>query len=159
MTQGALAEAVGVHRQAVSGWERGLHVPTARNFEDIARALGTSVQSLRDGEPPTLYESKDLRRPARVREGEVAPERATVRSAPRVPPAAYQLIYEYTTLLEDAGVPEIAIDEARRLMSGETFNTLNSGAIGVRDEAGWLKDVKAAWAFIKDTLRAQGFDL
>lgn len=76
-----------------------------------------------------------------------------------IPPRAYKLIYDYTQLLADAGVPEEAIEEARRLMSGQTFNTLRAHMIDDRDEEGWVKDVKAAWALIKSELRRQGFDL
>lgn len=76
-----------------------------------------------------------------------------------IPPRAYKLIYDYTQILAAAGVPDEAIDEARRLMSGQTFNTLRAHMIDDRDEEGWVKDVKAAWALIKSELRRQGFDL
>jgi hypothetical protein len=82
-----------------------------------------------------------------------------VSPAPRIPPRAYQLVFEYCKLLDEAGVPEEQVEEARRLMGGETFNTLRKHMNDERTEDGWVKDVKAAWAFIKDTLRAQGFDL
>lgn len=88
-----------------------------------------------------------------------APDRKTGKLSLSVPPRAYQLIYEYCRLLEDAEVPEEQIEEARRLMSGETFNTLRAHMLRDRDEAGWVKDVKAAWAFIKDQLISQGFEL
>lgn len=83
----------------------------------------------------------------------------SARTAPRIPPRAYQLVYEYCGALESAGVPEEQIEEARRLMSGETFNTLRKHMADERDEEGWVKDVKAAWLFIKSQLKAQGYDL
>lgn len=92
--------------------------------------------------------------PARVSE----PSREYARP-PRVPPAAYQLVYDHCRTLHSAGVPEEMIEEARRLMSGETFNTLHAQMADERDERGWIADVQAAWAFVEQTLRAQGFDL
>lgn len=137
-----------MHRPSVSAWERGVHAPSDGNLEDVARALSMTVDALRD-----MSASEG----GRVREGAHAPYAA--RPISRVPPRAYQLIYEYCGSLEQAGVPEEQIDEARRLMSGETFNTLRKHMLDERTEEGWVKDVKAAWAFIKDTLKAQGFDL
>jgi transcriptional regulator with XRE-family HTH domain len=149
LSQDALAEAVGVHRPAVSNWERDVHEPTAKNLEDIAVALGTTVAVLRSGAVPEA-------RATRVRE--IGPQ-YEAKIPPRIPPRAYQLVYEYCTILEAALVPEETIEEARRLMSGETFNTLRKHMADERTEDGWVKDVKAAWAFIKDSLKAQGFDL
>lgn len=133
-------------RQTVSNWERGRHEPTERNLSDIARALGMTPEALR-----SFGGGGSMRERATVEYG--APPRL------RIPPAAYQLVFDYCESLERAGVPEEQIDEARRLMSGETFNTLRKHMLDERTEEGWVKDVKAAWAFIKDTLRAQGFDL
>lgn len=92
------------------------------------------------------------------REG-IAAAALSARRSPRVPPAAYQLVYEYCQRLEAAGVDEEVVEEARRLMSGETFNTLRKHTSDERDENGWIKDIQAAWAFIRDTLRQQGYAL
>lgn len=150
LSQEQLAEAVGVHRPAVSAWERGVHKPTPRNLEDIAAALGLSVDALRS------MGSNGKRGTSAVRE---ATNAYNARVTPRVPPRAYELIYGYCKQLEEAEVPEDAIEEARRLMSGTTFNTLRAHMVDDRDEDGWIKDVKAAWAFIKQELQRQGFDL
>lgn len=156
LSQGELAEAAGVTRSTVSNWERGKHEPTEGNLEDIAEALGMSVGALK-----ALAEE---RAPApvkgvggRVRERAAMDYGALV--PPRIPPAAYQLIYDYTQRMEEVGVPEHAIEEARRLMSGTTFNTLNKRTVVPRDEKGWILDVKASWSFISRVLREQGFDL
>lgn len=157
MSQEALAEAVGVQRPTISTWERGLHEPTATNLEDLARTLRTTVEALRSGQ--VEYEIRSAPAGAvRERAGRfVGPPASKQRTL--VPPRAYDLIYDYCRLLEDAEVPEEQIEEARRLMSGETFNTLRAHMLRDRDEDGWVKDVKAAWAFIKDQLQSQGFDL
>lgn len=152
LTQDQLAEAVGVHRPSVSAWERGVHAPSEGNLRDVARALSMTVEALRelsDGEEGGAS-------PGRVRESTGG---YAARPMPRVPPRAYQLIFEYCEALEQAEVPEELVDEARRLMSGETFNTMRKHTAQERSEEGWIKDVKAAWAFISDTLREKGFDL
>lgn len=155
LSQAELADAVGVHRPTVSAWEREANTPTRSNVEDVARALSMTVDSLQQ-----LAEE--------IGTGQVigpairAPIRAGVpstRGALRMPPRVYNLVFEYCEKLEAAGVPEESVDEARRLMSGETFNTLRAGARDDRTEDGWVKDVKAAWAFIRDTLRAKGYEL
>ncbi len=133
-----------MNRESVSNWERGKHEPTSTNLSDAADVLGTTVTKLRAGSAMKVSEGRrewGAKMPARV------------------PPRAYQLVYENCTTLEGAGVPEDTIEEARRLMSGETFNTLRKHMADERTEDGWVKDVKAAWAFIKDSLKAQGFDL
>lgn len=156
LSQEELGEAVGVHRPTVSSWETGKHEPTAANLGDIARALGMTVAALE----ALAQEIAGTKQGARVREssrGYTAFSPPTV--TPRIPPRAYNLIYDYCTRLEEAGVPEAQIEEARRLMSGTTFNTLNKYTSDPRDEAGWIKDIRAAWAFIRDVLTKQGFDL
>lgn len=140
-----------MHRPAVSNWERGVHEPTARNLEDIARALGISAKQLRDGAHPSRTDRGGMR--------ERASSDHNARVPVRIPPRAYQLVYEHCQTLEQAGVEEDVIEEARRLMSGETFNTLRKHMADERTEEGWLKDVSAAWAFIRESLRAQGYDL
>lgn len=51
LTQGQLAEAVGVQRQAVIRWERGRRKPRGEWLHKIAHALDTTVESLA-GETP-----------------------------------------------------------------------------------------------------------
>lgn len=46
MSLEALASAVGVSHQALSGYERGAHEPTAGTLAKLARALGTSTDYL-----------------------------------------------------------------------------------------------------------------
>jgi transcriptional regulator with XRE-family HTH domain len=156
MTQEALAEAVGVHSQAVSNWERGAHAPTRANLNEIATTLDVNAHLLMVGMLPEAV-ADSSRRGRAVRERAPAPFGG--RPSPLIPPGAYQLVFDYCKLLEEAGVDEDVIEEARRLMSGETFNTLRKHMVDERTEAGWVKDVKAAWAFIKDSLKAQGYDL
>jgi transcriptional regulator with XRE-family HTH domain len=155
LSQAELADAVGVHRPTVSAWEREENSPTRANVEDVARALAMTVESLELlSEEIAMGKVRPPASPSR-RGAPVANDKAR----PRIPPRAYQLVYEYCSILESAEVPEETIEEARRLMSGETFNTLRKHMADERTEDGWVKDVKAAWAFIKDSLKAQGFDL
>ena len=46
MTQGKLAEILGISHQAVSNWERGAALPDITLLLDLAAALGTSVDNL-----------------------------------------------------------------------------------------------------------------
>lgn len=145
LSQGELALRVRVAREAISNWERGKHMPNAVNLEDLARALGTTVA--------TIESADDEGRQVERRNA------AANRIHPRMPPRAYELVYEHCRTLQQAVVPEDVIEEARRLMSGETFNTLHAQMADERDERGWINDVQAAWAFIRQTLEAQGYEL
>ena len=46
MTQGKLAEKLGISHQAVSNWERGAALPDVTLLLDLAKELGTSVDNL-----------------------------------------------------------------------------------------------------------------
>lgn len=46
MNQEQLAELLGVTRQTVSNWERGVSMPDMDSLERIALVFGTSVESL-----------------------------------------------------------------------------------------------------------------
>ncbi len=159
LSQGELADAVGVHRPTVSAWEREANTPTRANVEDVARALAMTVESLELlSEEIARGEVAGAPAPRRRSGGEKA-SIYSARSRPRLPPRAYQAVFEHCITLEGAGVPEDLIDEARRLMSDDTFNTLNKGQTDSRTESDWMKDIEAAWVFIRDRLRAKGFRL
>lgn len=151
---------LGVSRNTVSNWEREVHAPTPAEAVALARALGldeetvTGTRRIVEAHEERLLKRESLAQRTRVSE----PTREYGRT-PRVPPAAYQLVYDHCRTLERAGVSEDMIEEARKLMSGETFNTLHAQMVDERDERGWVNDVEAAWAFIRQTLAAQGFDL
>ena len=55
LSQGALAEAVGVSRQAVSKWENGLSNPDTEKLIALSQALDTEIVYLTTGEKP-VYE-------------------------------------------------------------------------------------------------------
>ena len=50
LTQGALAEKIGVSCKAVSKWETGRGLPDISLLEPLAQALGVSVMELMSGE-------------------------------------------------------------------------------------------------------------
>lgn len=61
MTQEQLAENLGVNRQTVSKWERGVNAPDIMILKDICKVLKISVYDLLDGESkPKKYEPKDM---------------------------------------------------------------------------------------------------
>lgn len=45
-SQGALADRLGVTRQAVNNWETGLYAPSARALPGLVRALGCKLEDL-----------------------------------------------------------------------------------------------------------------
>ena len=57
ITQGELANRVGVTRQAISKWERGEGLPDLYNTQQLARALNVSVDELIGEEPQRTYTS------------------------------------------------------------------------------------------------------
>lgn len=59
LTQGQLAERIGVTDKAVSRWETGKGFPDVSLLEPLAQALGTSVTELLAGEPLTAEEKAD----------------------------------------------------------------------------------------------------
>ncbi len=148
LTQAQLAEAISVERATVTKWENGKHAPSDGNLQDVARALAMSVESLRE------FGDRLAAGPAAVREATARYSASA--PAPRIPPRAYQRIYERVELMEKAGVPEQFVDEARRLMSDETFNTLNFRVTEPKTEQGWIDDIDAAWEFIRDVLAKRG---
>lgn len=52
LTQSDLAERLGVHPGTIARWERGEFKPTHIAWNDVARALGTTVGYLMDGSAP-----------------------------------------------------------------------------------------------------------
>lgn len=52
LTQDELARAVGVTRQAVSKWERGVIAPSTVNLVALGRLYGVPLDELANGEPP-----------------------------------------------------------------------------------------------------------
>lgn len=81
LTQAGLAELVGAHKDTVARWERGEVDPRGTGLTKLARALGTTVEWLREGgaeKPPRVIaaEGLDLELQvgaARVAEGRGAP--------------------------------------------------------------------------------------
>lgn len=135
ISQVKLAQAVGVHRPTVSSWEREANTATRANVEDVSRAWGMTAES-----PELLSEEiargEIGRAAARSRRGvpKSAASKVFRESGPasdarfplRVPPKAYQLIYERCTTLETAGVPDDVVEEARRSMSVSTSRRVPS---------------------------------
>lgn len=52
LSQEALAEQVGVSRQAIGKWESGASLPGLDNLQELARALGVSCDELLTGKSP-----------------------------------------------------------------------------------------------------------
>ncbi len=52
LTQGQIADRMGVTPQAVSKWERGLACPDLTLLDDLADLLGIGIEELLTGRPP-----------------------------------------------------------------------------------------------------------
>lgn len=59
MDQQQLAAAIGVARNSVSNWERGVSEPTASAFIRLARATGVSLEWLAEGVPDDQDDAAD----------------------------------------------------------------------------------------------------
>lgn len=66
LTRSELAERLGVSRQRVGNWERGLNTPTLGVLPALARELGVTVDELITGEPsPRAWLSPEQREEVR----------------------------------------------------------------------------------------------
>lgn len=139
ITQRQLADEVGATEVSVSGWERGLSVPKQPNFGRLALLLGLSENELRYGSPPA---------PRRVAETPSGHNYTTGR--PKLPPRAYERVYNYVERLRTAGIPEDMIDEAERLMVEPLFSKFNKRDIRERTEEDHITDIDAAWSWIRE---------
>ena len=81
MTQGKLAEILGISHQAVSNWERGAALPDITLLLDLANALGVTVDNLlsasRDdfkGFDEILNNIEIVKEPAKIDEAEMLKE-------------------------------------------------------------------------------------
>lgn len=58
LTQEELADKIGVTRQSISKWERGVISPSAINLIALGKLYGISLDVLVDGEPPAVEQEE-----------------------------------------------------------------------------------------------------
>ena len=68
LTQGQVADALGVSAQAVSKWERGENLPDVTLLPDLSKSLNTSVEGILNAgqEPPNAFDNMLARMQAQV---------------------------------------------------------------------------------------------
>lgn len=87
LSQGQLAEAIGVSRQAVSKWENDLSSPDTLNLIRLSDVLNTEVEYLATGKKP-VYETpivvNMIRKPDEVKIVEKVVEKPVIRRITRI---------------------------------------------------------------------------
>jgi transcriptional regulator with XRE-family HTH domain len=105
MTQGDLAEAVGVERNTVSRWELGVVPRDQQTLESIARALGTTVEYLLGDE--------------------AAPNGAGSAVPSDFSPRARAFVLRFLAELTEAGAVEEELTSARNILTRPDNYTYN----------------------------------
>jgi transcriptional regulator with XRE-family HTH domain len=143
-TQADLANALGAKPNTVNGWENGRGLPPKPTRMAAARVLDVPVEWIEgETEDPSLSTTTEA----------FAPNPAFRR---RLPPRAYELVYGYLAQLEALNLPTHSIEEAERFLVDGAYNKLNSRDLRDRNEDDMVKDIRAAWQFVKDVLGTKG---
>jgi len=119
MSQEALAEALGVSRQAVSRWEVGSALPDASNLLQLSRLFGVSADYLLNDEYGEEQEN--------VPQGKAAPKRRTARVA-GLCLAGFGLMGNFAIYVLSRFI-EVMVPHVTHV-NGETWYTYSSGITG-----------------------------
>ncbi|MDB4906342.1 MAG: helix-turn-helix protein [Gemmatimonadetes bacterium] len=134
LTQRALAERLGAHKQTIVKYEAG--------GSDISGdRLGALVEVL--GPLPSAFGGDEQRE----------------RVARRLPKEAADVVQGYLDRMREATCSEEQIDEAERVMVDGAYNKLNKRDIRARTVDDLITDIDAAWDFIRYVLRKEGMRL
>lgn len=152
MTQGDLAQAVGVERNTVSRWENsGVRPKDPAVIGKLADVLDVTMEWLvgmvdaegerpqRSGEPAAPWYSGQ----------QPVVER-------RLPVPAYELIDGYLARLEAAGCSVAQTREAERLLRESAYNRLRVSDARTRALSEMLDDIALAWDFVTAVLGREG---
>jgi transcriptional regulator with XRE-family HTH domain len=142
MTQGDLAQLVGVERNTVSRWEN-------------SGVLGVSMEWL----VGVNDEVVDHGSPRRVAESPASSYAARPDSDPLLPLPIYQAMHGYRARLQTAGCSADQTQEAERLLLDSAQNRLRTTAARARPVQAMLDDLEAAWAYITHVLGAEGISV
>jgi transcriptional regulator with XRE-family HTH domain len=154
-TQKDLADAVGAMPNTVNGWlNRGV-LPPLPTRKVIAQVLGVPIEFLEgETDDPGMVQKNASRIDLAHREA-FTPNPAFRR---RLPPRAYALAYSYLQKLEPV-LNHDELAEVERFLVDAAFNKLNSSDRRERTEDDMVKDLRAAWVFVKDVLGERAADL
>jgi transcriptional regulator with XRE-family HTH domain len=156
MTQGDLAQLVGVERNTVSRWENsGVRPKDLAVVAKLADVLGVSMEWLVGANDEVV----DHGSPRRVAESPAASYAARPESDPLLPLPIYQAMHGYRARLQTAGCSADQTQEAERLLLDSAQNRLRTTAARARPVQAMLDDLEAAWAYITHVLGAEGISV
>lgn len=144
LSQEAVAERLGRTRVTVSNWERERgSLPSDEDLEALAALYQMSAADLRYSE-----------RGMEVWDGGVN-YTARAGATRRLPPRVREHVYSYLAKLEPL-ISEEEVDEVERTMVESTFNKLHVYDPRNRSEDDLIRDVDAAWEFVRYVMRKRG---
>jgi transcriptional regulator with XRE-family HTH domain len=159
VSQEELAKRIGKHVQMVHRYETGKANVSWAVLDAVAQALETSPLALfsdaRMIDEIDVEQPRDdpwLRKMA-VREGYRVYSQLPAR---RLPPKAYELVYDYTQKLAQAGLSADEMEEAERFLVDGAYNKLNAREPGEKSEDDLIMDIKAAWQFVREVVNRSG---
>lgn len=142
LSQGAVAESLGVHEMTISAWERDRQKPNEDAIAQLARLYDTTPRALRYGR--------------QVREEPLEPFTPNPSLKNRLRPVPRARVYEHIQAMVDAGCTIEQIDEAERLMIDGAYNKLNARDPRERTDKEMILDIDDAWDWIKEVLGRAG---
>jgi hypothetical protein len=74
----------------------------------------------------------------------------------RLPPRAYELVYDYTRKLEGIGLAPEEVEEAERFLVDAAYNKINAREPGEKSEDDLILDINAAWKFVREVVNRNG---
>ena len=160
LSQKDLARAIGKHEQMINRYENGKASIPWPVLDQIAEALQTSPLELFSdareiGETTAvLFEQDDSRlRPMAVREQFRIYTRSSLR---RLPERAVLRVNQYLNQLEDIGLNPEEVDEAEQFLVNGAYNKINSREPGEKSEEDLIRDIDAAWQFVREVVNRNG---
>lgn len=138
-----IALAVGVHHVTVSDWLGG-QLPQGDTIRKLSEFLGVSREWLE-------YGTGAAKAPFRV----VAEAPAGYATRAKLPPRAYERVYQYVERMRAAEIPDDMIEEAERLMVDPLYSKINKRDIRERSEEDLITDIDAAWSWIREVVERE----
>jgi transcriptional regulator with XRE-family HTH domain len=143
LRNGILAHAAGVHINTVSKWISGAQTPDAAALDAIAKELMVSTSWLLHGDE-TVAGGNGSRS-----------NQASRLSRTKLPPRAYERVYNYLEKMRAADLPADMIEESERLMVDPLYSKINKRDIRERSEEDLITDIDASWSWIREVVERE----